>query len=261
MLEFNLSSSWRWLLLWLTLAPATAGVGAPVITEFMAANGSGLADEDGEFSDWIEIHNPDNAPISLAGYHLTDNAANLHRWTFPAVTLNSGDYLVVFASGKNRTDPAGRLHTDFQLSADGEYLALVAPNGVTVSAFAPAYPPQFENVSFGLGQPGSSGNVNLTAPWSFFSAPTPGALNASGTRAGPIFGAVIKNPPQAVAGPLTITATVRPANDPVANVTLYYRSMFAAETTLAMTDDGTGGDATAGDGIWTAIIPGAAFVP
>ena len=37
--------------------------------------------------------------------------------------------------------------------------------------------------------------------------------------------------------------------------------MFAAETTLAMTDDGTGGDATAGDGIWTAIIPGAAFVP
>jgi hypothetical protein len=37
--------------------------------------------------------------------------------------------------------------------------------------------------------------------------------------------------------------------------------MFAAETMLAMTDDGTGGDATAGDGIWTAIIPGAAFVP
>ena len=55
-----------------------------------------------------------------------------------------------------------------------------------VSAFAPAYPPQFENVSFGLGQAASS------PEWSFFSTPTPGAPNASGTRAGPIFGAVVK---------------------------------------------------------------------
>ena len=157
-------SSCRWLVVWLALAPAIANFGAPRITEFMAANGSELADEDGEFSDWIEIHNPDSAPISLAGYHLTDNAANLEKWTFPEVTLNPGAYLVVFASGKNRVDPAGRLHTDFQLSADGEYLALVAPNGVTVvSGFAPAYPPQFENVSFGLGQPGSSGSVSDSA--------------------------------------------------------------------------------------------------
>ena len=140
----------------------------------MAANDSVLADEDGEFSDWIEVHNPDSAPISLAGYHLTDNATNLNKWTFPAVTLNPGAYLVVFASGKNRVDPAGRLHTDFQLSADGEYLALVAPDGLTViSAFAPAYPPQFENVSCGLGGRASS------PEWSFFSTPTPGAANAS----------------------------------------------------------------------------------
>ena len=72
-------SSCRWLFLWLALAPAIANFGAPRITEFMAANGSELADEDGEFSDWIEIHNPDSAPISLAGYHLTDNAANLEK--------------------------------------------------------------------------------------------------------------------------------------------------------------------------------------
>ncbi|HSH14685.1 MAG TPA: lamin tail domain-containing protein, partial [Verrucomicrobiae bacterium] len=147
--------------------PAITGFGAPRITEFMAANDAVLADEDGEYSDWIEIHNPDGAPISLEGYHLTDNAANLDKWTFPAVTLNAGAYLVVFASGKNRADPAGPLHTDFQLSAEGEYLALVAPDGVTVvSAFAPAYPPQFENESFGLGQPGASGNVHLTPAWS-----------------------------------------------------------------------------------------------
>src|SRR2546427_6820180 len=106
--------------------------GAPLMIEFMAANVSVLADEDGEFSDWIEIHNPDSSPISLAGYHLTDNATNLDKWTFPAVSLNPGAYLVVFASGKDRVNPAGRLHTNFQLSADGEYLGLVAPDGVTV---------------------------------------------------------------------------------------------------------------------------------
>src|SRR6266513_424236 len=136
------SSSCLRLFLWLTLTPAIASFGTPCITEFMAANDSVLADEDGEFSDWIEIQNPDSTPISLAGYSLTDNAANLDKWTFPAVTLNPGAYLVVFASGKNRADPVGQLHTDFQLSADGGYLALVAPNGVTLSAFAPAYRPQ-----------------------------------------------------------------------------------------------------------------------
>jgi len=107
------------LFLSLALMSAIASFGAPRITEFMAANDSALADENGEFSDWIEIHNPDTTPISLAGYFLTENATNLHKWTFPTVTLNPGAYWVVFASGKNRADPAGQLHTDFQLSADG----------------------------------------------------------------------------------------------------------------------------------------------
>ncbi len=110
----------------------TESFGAPRITEFMASNVSRLADEDGDFPDWIEVHNPDNVAVPLAGYHLTDDAANLDKWTFPAVTLDPGAILVVFASGKNRNNPASRLHTNFRLSADGDYLALVAPDGVTV---------------------------------------------------------------------------------------------------------------------------------
>jgi hypothetical protein len=240
----------------LALIPGTASFGAPIISEFMAANDGGLADEEGEFSDWIEIHNPEVAPISLAGYHLTDNAANLSEWTIPAITLNPGAYLVIFASGKDRTDPARRLHTDFQLSADGEYLALVAPDGATVvSAFAPGYPPQFENESFGVAPAGPSPG------WTFFSTPTPGAANGSGTRAGPMVYALEANPPQPVTGPLTIAARVLPANDPVAAVSLYYRRMFGPETMLSMRDDGTGGDAGAGDGIWTAVIPALALAP
>lgn len=260
--QFNLPSACKALVLGLAMGAAPGAPAAPQITEFMAANASGLRDEDGDFSDWIEIHNPDSAPVSLAGYHLTDNPANPARWTFPAVTLDPEAYLVVFASGKNRTDPAGRLHTDFRLSAGGEYLALVAPDGVTtITAFAPAYPPQFDNVSFGLGTVGLSGGATYTSDWTFFSTPTPGAANGPGTRAGPIVTPAVKDPPQPVAGALIITASVRPSNNAVAGVKLFYRTMYAAETMIEMTDDGAGSDASAGDGIWTAVIPAAAFVP
>jgi len=125
----------------------------PIITEFMADNVNGLLDIDGESSDWIEIFNPTAAPVNLAGYHLTDNAADLDLWTFPDVQLNPGAFLVVFASGKDRVDPAAELHTNFRLSLDGEYLALVAPDGATMQTeFAPAYPAQEEDVSYGVEQ-------------------------------------------------------------------------------------------------------------
>ena len=126
------------------------------------------ADADGDFSDWIEIHNPDAAAVPLAGYHLTDDPTDLTKWTFPAVTLDAGGYLVVFASNKDRTDPGSELHTNFRLGASGEYLALVAPDGTTVlSEFAPVFPPQFDDQSFGLGVPGSASNVDVTPLWSF----------------------------------------------------------------------------------------------
>lgn len=249
-------NSWRSLLVCLVLSSMAGSFAAPRITEFVATSVSRLADEDGDFPDWIEVHNPDNVAVSLAGYHLTDNAANLGKWTFPAVTLNPGAYLVVFASGKNRNDPAAPLHTKFQLSADGEYLALAAPDGLTiVSAFAPSYPPQFENESFGL-DPSATDQA-----WSFFRIPTPGEPNNAGTRAGPIISVTEKNPVQQDVGPLTVSVGVRPTNDPVAEVRLYYLKMFGTETMLPMTDDGTEGDAVAGDSIWTVVIPDSAFAP
>lgn len=247
---------WGILLVWAALVFGTSGFCAPFISEFMAANHSFLADEDGDFSDWIEIYNPGNDAVPLAGYHLTDDPVTLSKWTFPATTINPGAFLVVFASGKNRTDPAGRLHTNYQLSSSGEYLALVAPDGLTVlSAFAPSYPPQFENQSFGLSTTGSP------PTWTFFSTPTPGTTNSIGTRAGPIIYPTEKNPPQPVAGPLTITAKIVTVNSPVRTVRLFFRRMFAAETVLTMTDDGTAGDAVAGDGIWTAVLPDTVFGP
>jgi hypothetical protein len=107
--------------------------GVPRISEFMANNdGALIADEDHEFSDWIEIHNPSGTPAQLQGYFLTDDPADLRKWAFPSVTLAPNGYLIVFASGKNRTVPGAPLHTNFSLDADGEYLALVKPDGTIV---------------------------------------------------------------------------------------------------------------------------------
>lgn len=124
---------------------------APFISEFMASNKRTLKDADGEASDWVEIHNPDAEPVNLDGWYLTDNASNFTKWRFPEVTIPPKGYLVVFCSNKNRRVPGQQLHTNFALSAGGEYLGLIAPDGVTrVSEFAPQFPEQFEDISYGV---------------------------------------------------------------------------------------------------------------
>ncbi|MDP6527236.1 MAG: lamin tail domain-containing protein, partial [Kiritimatiellia bacterium] len=103
-----------------------------VINEFLAVNNSILADENGDFSDWIEIYNGSTNTVDLDGWFLTDNADNLDKWRIPNVSLSTGEYLVVFASNKDRDNPASELHTDFRLSGGGEFLALVEPDHATV---------------------------------------------------------------------------------------------------------------------------------
>ena len=119
------------------------------ITEWMATNRDTLKDEDGDSSDWIEIHNPSDTPINLAGYHLSDDEDAPGRWTFPAYVLEAKGFLVVFASGKDRRDPEAPLHTDFKLSASGEHLSLSAPDGTILDVQAD-WPPQVRDVAFGV---------------------------------------------------------------------------------------------------------------
>src|SRR5262245_40573216 len=137
----------------LALAPAPLEAALPFITEIVPDNARTLADEDGNFPDWIEIYNPGSGAVNLQGWYLTDNPGLLTNWAFPSANLPAGSFLVVFASGKNRTNDPAHLHTSFQLEASGEYLALVMPDGVTVaSAFSPAFPSVKEDVSFGIAQ-------------------------------------------------------------------------------------------------------------
>ncbi len=126
-----------------------------LITEFMSIDNRILADEDGQFPDWIEIYNAGLEGVNLQGWHLTDDINDLAKWTFPAVELSPNEYLVVFASGNNRVDADKNLHTNFKLSVDGEYLALVKPDGQeVVHEYGPLYPNQNapqEGFSYGVG--------------------------------------------------------------------------------------------------------------
>jgi hypothetical protein len=122
------------------------------ISEFMPDNQRTLADEDGAFPDWIELHNAGPDAVNLLGWYLTDSPTLLTKWSFPSVNLAAGGFLVVFASGKDRTGNPARLHTNFKLDNAGGYLALVRPDGTNLaSVFAP-YPAAKEDVAFGAAQ-------------------------------------------------------------------------------------------------------------
>src|ERR1041385_3751252 len=133
------------------LGPPAHAADDLLITEFMAVNAGPLVDEDGETSDWIEIHNPGTNAVNLNGWFLTDKSSDLTQWSFPATNLAPNGHLIVFASGKDRRVPGAPLHTSFQLKSSGEYLGLIRPDGVTVvSDFSPQFPAQVSGVSYGL---------------------------------------------------------------------------------------------------------------
>lgn len=81
-----------------------------VINEGSNRNYTTIPDEDGEFPDWIELHNTTSDTLSLFNYSLTDNAANPQKWTFPAINLLPNEYKTVFCSGKDRKPISGFTH-------------------------------------------------------------------------------------------------------------------------------------------------------
>jgi hypothetical protein len=158
-----------------------------VISEFMTRNADTLPTRiratanasfrgASEFHDWIEIHNLLGQPVDLGGMFLTDSRRNLTKWSFPSPTeIPANGYLIVYASGLDISDPQrderGRLHTNFKLDGEGEYLALTAGADAVVWDYPNSYPPQKPNVSFGV-------NDQLSPV--YFATPTPAAENGKG---------------------------------------------------------------------------------
>ncbi|HEX2751212.1 MAG TPA: lamin tail domain-containing protein, partial [Verrucomicrobiales bacterium] len=155
----------------------------PVISEFSALNQS-LKDEDGEASDWIEIRNDAAGAVNLEGWHLTDSASQPAKWTFPDTPLAPGQFIVVFASNKDRKTPGHELHTSFRLSGDGEYLALTRPDLTVASEFAPVYPLQGPDISYGTGYTVLSSTALISEGGTArYLAPADGSLGDAWTQA------------------------------------------------------------------------------
>lgn len=165
------------------------------INEFLAANDSVNADADGDFEDWIELHNTSATAVNLDGYGLTDDPAEPFRWRFGEVVVQPGEFLLVWASGKDRRDGGGAIHTNFSISADGEPLQLTRPDG-TVEDLTPATRLP-RNVSMGC-QP-DGGNFVY-----FFDTPTPGASNTTTAFTGIVDPPVFSHPTGFYTGPFEL---------------------------------------------------------
>ena len=132
--------------LFLALLGSTPLLATPVIHEVMAASQNIIADSDGDYPDWIEIHNPDATPVDLTGWHLSDDVSKPTRWTFPALTIAPQGFVVVFCSNKNRATTGSELHTNFVLNDGGETLQLNRPDGTASQVLR--YELQYAGLSF-----------------------------------------------------------------------------------------------------------------
>ncbi len=159
----------------LGVVTTVSGISAPslVITEVMPSNKNVVFDGDGDASDWVEIYNAGNEPVALKGYTLTDDPANLGKWAFPDRKLNGGEFLLVFASGKDRTK-GDNLHTNFKLGAKGEFLGIYK-GGESIQTFAPSLPKLGQNESYGVVFKGGRADMNKSGA---LLEPTPGQPNA-----------------------------------------------------------------------------------
>ncbi|ESU30004.1 hypothetical protein FLJC2902T_04920 [Flavobacterium limnosediminis JC2902] len=141
------------------------------INEVLASNTNVNQDENGNYEDWVELYNYGATPINLNGFGLSDDVLLPHKWSFPAVTLNPGQYLLVWCSDKNRTTPGSPLHTNFKISASpGETLYLTNQSTLNLATF-PATALQ-ENISYGR-------SPNGTGSYFYFNVPTPGQPNST----------------------------------------------------------------------------------
>jgi hypothetical protein len=158
-------------LVW-SVAGAPAYCQTVVLNEVMASNGATIPDEDGEFMDWIELYNPGSAPVSLKDFGLSDNYDAPFKWTFPDVVIGPKEFLLVWASGKDRQVPDAPLHTNFRVSREGEEVLLTSPQGVRIDELAPREIDR--DVSVGRRPDG-------TGAWFYFRQPTPGRSNIGET--------------------------------------------------------------------------------
>ncbi|EON78317.1 hypothetical protein ADIS_1180 [Lunatimonas lonarensis] len=158
-------------LVWLLSIAAHVGFCQELlINEIMSSNATTLQDNDGDFSDWIEIYNASEQILNLEGYQLSDNPSNPSKWVFPRVEISPKGFLLVWASGKDKV-VGSSIHTNFSISAAGEEIILSDPQGELLDKLEAIEIPT--DISYGRKADGSF-------DFAFFSRPSPAASNQLG---------------------------------------------------------------------------------
>ncbi len=135
------------------------------INEFMASNDTTIADEHGDYDDWIEVYNPESETIWLGDNYLTDNLTKPDKWQMPDAYIEPGEFLIFWADGEPEQGP---FHTSFKLSKDGEEIGIFNSELATIDEYL--FDQQEADISEGRLPNGGSA-------WVFFEKPTPGASN------------------------------------------------------------------------------------
>ncbi|MBC8385641.1 MAG: CotH kinase family protein, partial [Candidatus Cloacimonetes bacterium] len=135
------------------------------INEFLASNNATISDENGEYDDWIEVYNDNVEPINMEGLFLSDDPSIPDKWQFPDIEIPAKDFIIIWAD--NEVDQ-GILHTNFNLSASGEYIGLYEMDGI-VPIDSLSFDAQETDISYGK-------NID-DQMWQFFADPSPGFPN------------------------------------------------------------------------------------
>ncbi len=140
-----------------------------IISEVMNNNYSYLAQNGGNYYDWIELYNNSGKTINLSNYCLTTNDNTLCSYKLPKVELKSGEYYIVMASGDTKLSNSKYQHASFKLG-DTEAVYLTKSDEIVDSIMVANVP-----LGYSMGRSGSS--------IVYFSKPTPGSKNGGGTEA------------------------------------------------------------------------------
>jgi hypothetical protein len=139
--------------------PDEAEKGDIVINELLPVNKSIVADQDGEYDDWIELYNLSGSAKDISGYFLSDNKDHFSKWEFPSGTSITGNgYLIVWAD--DDSTQVG-LHANFKLSSLGEEVILSKPDGTLIDKVI--YPGQTLELSFSR-NPDGTGSFKWQVP-------------------------------------------------------------------------------------------------
>ena len=148
---------------------ASRDSGDVVVNEFLALNDSTIADQDGEYDDWIELYNNSDNTIELGGSYLSDDDTNPTKWVFPDTSIAPTGFLLIWADEDQEQDG---LHTNFKLSGSGEVIIFLSPDQEVLDEVV--FGAQVTDLSEGRYPDGGGDFVQMT--------PTPGDPNLGGVE-------------------------------------------------------------------------------